>query len=142
MIAPAEAPASASTESPAFAPAAPGFLDGTGVDARFDHPHALTLASDGTLYIADTGNAALRTIAPDATATVSTIPLRAGPAITGTVSGTGSGTGGSDTGGSNGKSNGGGGGGGGGGAPSLLFLVALTALTALHVRLRRMKRME
>jgi hypothetical protein len=80
MIAPAEVPASA--------PAAPGFLDGTGAEARFDHPRALALDSDGTLYSADTGNAALRTIAPDANATVSTIPLRSGPAITGTVSGT------------------------------------------------------
>jgi hypothetical protein len=85
MIAPAEVPAAA--------PAEGGFLDGSGTDARFNHPGALALAPDGTLYIADTGNAALRTIAPDATATVGTIPLHAGD------TGGGGNTGGSDTGG-------------------------------------------
>jgi sugar lactone lactonase YvrE len=123
MIAPAEVPASA--------PAEGGFLDGSGTDARFNPPGALALAPDGTLYVADTGNQALRTIAPDANATVGTIPLHAGPAV--------GDTGGSDTGGSGGKSGGGGGGGGGGGAPSLWLLVALAALTALRVRTRRME---
>ncbi|MDR0353091.1 MAG: hypothetical protein LBI02_07005 [Opitutaceae bacterium] len=43
---------------------AAGFLDGSGTSVRFLRPVALALASDGGLYVADTGNAALRRIAP------------------------------------------------------------------------------
>ncbi len=42
----------------------PGFVDGTGASARFDHPTALALDSLGNLYVADRGNHAIRRIAP------------------------------------------------------------------------------
>ena len=46
-----------------------GFQDGTGADARFDHPQGLAWGADGALYVADTGNHAIRrvTLAGDVT---------------------------------------------------------------------------
>src|SRR5688500_8450786 len=44
---------------------APGFADGPGASARFDTPSGVAAAADGTLYVADTGNNAIRRIAPD-----------------------------------------------------------------------------
>jgi DNA-binding beta-propeller fold protein YncE len=43
----------------------PGFADGSGAAARFDTPSGLAIALDGTLYIADSGNNAIRRITPD-----------------------------------------------------------------------------
>lgn len=43
----------------------PGFHNGWGGQARFDTPTALAVAGDGTLWVADTGNRALRRIDPD-----------------------------------------------------------------------------
>ncbi|WP_394002959.1 gluconolaconase [Luteimonas sp. WGS1318] len=40
----------------------PGFLDGGGADARFDTPTGLALDGDGRLWIADTGNGAVRVL--------------------------------------------------------------------------------
>jgi murein DD-endopeptidase MepM/ murein hydrolase activator NlpD len=51
-----------------------GFADGRGEEARFNTPSGLALAADGSLYVADTGNDAIRRITPDGT--VSTV---AGP---------------------------------------------------------------
>ena len=51
-----------------------GFADGPGVSARFNAPSGLALDAGGTLYVADTGNDAIRRVAADGT--VSTI---AGP---------------------------------------------------------------
>lgn len=48
----------------------PGFADGAGKAARFDTPTALAVANDGTVWVADTGNRALRAI--DANGTVRT----------------------------------------------------------------------
>jgi DNA-binding beta-propeller fold protein YncE len=42
----------------------PGWVDGAGAQARFDTPTDLALAADGTLWVADLQNNALRTIAP------------------------------------------------------------------------------
>lgn len=42
-----------------------GFADGVGAQARFDTPTALAVAGDGTVWVADTGNRALRRIDPD-----------------------------------------------------------------------------
>ena len=42
-----------------------GFADGSGNGARFDMPSGIALAGDGTLFVADTGNNAIRRIAPD-----------------------------------------------------------------------------
>ena len=50
-----------------------GFVDGAGRQARFDTPTALALAPDGSLWVADTGNHALRRI--DAQGQVTTLVL-------------------------------------------------------------------
>jgi DNA-binding beta-propeller fold protein YncE len=41
-----------------------GFVDGLGDEARLDQPGPLLLAPDGMLYLADTGNHAIRRISP------------------------------------------------------------------------------
>jgi hypothetical protein len=51
-----------------------GFADGRGQDARFSTPSGLAVDADGSVYVADTGNDAIRRMAQDGT--VSTI---AGP---------------------------------------------------------------
>ncbi|HEY9721932.1 MAG TPA: hypothetical protein V6D47_07945 [Oscillatoriaceae cyanobacterium] len=52
-----------------------GFVDGPGETALFNNPRRLTIASDGSIYIADTNNNAIRKVTLDAkdTATVSTV---------------------------------------------------------------------
>jgi sugar lactone lactonase YvrE len=42
---------------------APGFADGLAENARFSHPNGLALDGRGSLYVADTGNHAIRRIA-------------------------------------------------------------------------------
>jgi len=46
-----------------------GLADGQGTAARFDAPSALTIDRAGTLFLADTGNNAIRRITPDGTVT-------------------------------------------------------------------------
>ena len=48
---------------------AEGFADGTGEQARFHTPSALAVDGRGHLYVADTGNHAIRRVAPDGTVT-------------------------------------------------------------------------
>ncbi|MDR2675186.1 MAG: hypothetical protein LBC18_10095, partial [Opitutaceae bacterium] len=90
---------------------APGFVDGAGTAARFNSPSALAFADDGSLYVADTGNHAIRRIAPDDAATVTTLALQspASPASPGQTPG------------DSGK-------GGGGGAPMPWLAAALAVL--------------
>lgn len=57
-----------------LAGSAEGFADGPGQSARFSAPSGLAVGRDGHIYVADTGNDAVRRITPDGT--VSTI---AGP---------------------------------------------------------------
>ncbi|MDR1011412.1 MAG: IPT/TIG domain-containing protein [Opitutaceae bacterium] len=104
-----------------------GFKDGAGADAWFNKPTALALKG-GDLYVADTGNGAIRRIASDEAATVTTLEVH------GMASGTASAApppdidahGFTDNGGS-----------GGGGAPSPWLLAALSALAAPRLLRRR-----
>ncbi|MCA1854506.1 gluconolaconase [Massilia oculi] len=52
----------------------PGYADGIGAAASFDTPSAIAVAADGTLYVADTGNNAIRRIAADGTVTTIAAP--------------------------------------------------------------------
>jgi len=52
-----------------FAGAGPGFVDGPREVARFSTPSAIALGPGGDLYVADTGNNAIRRIAPDGAVT-------------------------------------------------------------------------
>jgi len=47
-----------------------GFVDGALNTARFDHPQGITADADGTLYVADTGNSAVRAIRDDRVDTI------------------------------------------------------------------------
>jgi sugar lactone lactonase YvrE len=46
-----------------------GSTDGTGGAARFNQPHSLAIASDGSLYVTDTENHTIRKITPDGVVT-------------------------------------------------------------------------
>jgi sugar lactone lactonase YvrE len=41
-----------------------GYADGTGADARFNHPEGITIDSAGNLYVTDSGNNNIRKITP------------------------------------------------------------------------------
>lgn len=56
-----------------------GFADGASASARFDSPEGLALGSDGTLYVADTGNHAIREVLPDGS--VTTLAAGAGSSV-------------------------------------------------------------
>ena len=48
-----------------FVGAGRGFADGLGAAARFSTPSAIAFGPDGTLYVADTGNHAIRRVTPE-----------------------------------------------------------------------------
>jgi GH35 family endo-1,4-beta-xylanase len=54
-------------------PGLPGFLDGEAGDALLNEPKDVAVGPDGSLYIADTGNGAIRKISNTAPAVVSTL---------------------------------------------------------------------
>jgi len=110
-------------------PGIAGLKDGTGPDAWFNQPRDVALDGAGNLYVADTGNAAIRKVVL-ASGVVATLTITAGTSTGGGSTGGGS-TGGGSTG---GGSTGGGSssGGGGGGAVGLGLLGALLALGLLR----------
>jgi sugar lactone lactonase YvrE len=65
-----------------------GFADGKGILASFNKPQGIAVASDGVVYVADTGNLRIRAIAPDGTVTTvagsGTSGLQDGAALTAT----------------------------------------------------------
>jgi sugar lactone lactonase YvrE len=98
-------------------PTIAGLEDGTGNNALFNHPQALTLDASGNLYVADTGNGSIRKIDNSGIVTTITLsPASTGvttpvtPPVTTPVTPPASGSGG------------------GGGAPSLWFYPALLLL--------------
>ena len=111
-----------------------GLKDGTGSEAWFNQPRDLAVDTAGNVYVADTGNAAIRKITPAGVVTTMNLSLAASGSTGGTSSGGSSGGGTTTT----TVATGIGGGGGGGGAPSLWFLGLLSALLGLRViRIRR-----
>jgi sugar lactone lactonase YvrE len=56
-----------------LAGAGPGFRDGPAAQAMMNSPSGVTVAADGTVYVLDTYNQAIRRIAPDAAHTVTTL---------------------------------------------------------------------
>jgi sugar lactone lactonase YvrE len=113
-------------------PGIAGLADGVGLDALFDQPHGLVLDGSGNLLVADTGNAALRKIASDATVTTLALtPASPAPVTsTSTTPTTPTGTSGS-SGTSSPASNGGGG---SIGAWWGVFLVSLGAARVIFAR--------
>ena len=99
-----------------------GLLDGTGNAAWLNQPKALVLDSSGNLFVADTGNAAIRKIT--AAGVVTTAALTTGTTTTTTTTTTGTTT--SGTTGTSSSS------GGGGGAPSHWFFALLGVLTLVR----------
>jgi hypothetical protein len=54
-------------------PVQAGDVDGAGATAQFAGPEFLAVDTDGTIYFADLGNEKIKKVAPDASATVSTV---------------------------------------------------------------------
>lgn len=102
-----------------------GLMDGAGGNAWFHEPEGIAVDGSGTLYVADTGNAAVRRISPSGVVTTYALAEAAGATVTPPVTPPPTPP----------PANGGpsGGGGGGGGAPSVEFIAALACLAVLRV---------
>lgn len=108
-------------------PGIAGLMDGTGSYALFNQPQALAIDASGNLYVADTGNAALRKVTP--AGVVTTLVLTAAPVTTPVTNPVPTPTPVTPS-----PTPAASGGGGGGGAPSLWFVGAMLALLAGRVR--------
>ncbi|OAM89935.1 hypothetical protein AW736_11545 [Termitidicoccus mucosus] len=107
-------------------PLEPTRADGTAAQARFKYPRDIIAGVDGHLYVADTGNAAIRKIEPDHQNRISTLELKQQPPPEPPPPPTTGGNGSAEQ-----SST-------GGGAPSPWLLLAFAALAGLRfVRPRR-----
>lgn len=107
-------------------PTIAGLKDGTGMDAFFNQPQAVALDGSGNVYVADTGNAAIRKVTPSGGVTTLALTQAAVipppiPTPTPTPTPTPAPSGG-----------------GGGGAPSLWFCGALSLLILARIIFRRL----
>ena len=114
-------------------PTIAGLEDGAGFEALFNQPQSLTVDSTATnLYVADTGNAAIRKVAL-ASGAVTTVTLTTASSS----SSSGSSSSSSSSGGTSSSSGSSSDGGGGGGSVSLWFLATLATLGGLRRLLPR-----
>jgi MprA protease rhombosortase-interaction domain-containing protein len=104
-----------------------GLLDGAGTNALFNQPKGLVLDGSGGLYVADSGNAAIRKI--DVSANVSTPAMTQGETTTTITTGRGGTGGNGGNGGTGGSSGSSGGGGGGAISPWFAGLLALMGIS-------------
>lgn len=110
---------------------APGMRDGQAGAVRFNEPTAIVLGSDGSLYVADSGNAAIRRVTLDGVVTtleLSAAPPPPAPPAPSTAPPPPATGGGGSGGGSSGSS------GGGAVTPGYAFLVLLTLLAGRAFR--------
>ncbi|AWI08171.1 hypothetical protein [Ereboglobus luteus] len=99
------------------------FQDGANTEALFNIPSDVAVGGNGSIYVADSENAAIRKITQSGTTvTVNTLVLTAAPISTGSTGGENVTVGESSS------------GGGGGGAPSAWYLLVLGALAAARLR--------
>jgi sugar lactone lactonase YvrE len=66
-------------------PTVAGFKDGTGLEAWLNQPKALAVDRSGNVWVADTGNAALRKISPSGEVTTPALSVQTDPAPTAPV---------------------------------------------------------
>jgi hypothetical protein len=93
-------------------------MDGTGANALFNQPHGVMVDGSGTLYVADTGNAVIRKIAPGGAVTTLTLTAAVASGASSASTGSSTATMTSTAGGSSG----------GGGAVEAWFIGALALL--------------